>query len=180
MTHFPPKGKEGQCPSLPPALVSCFQRVALSLVREPCFPYQPTIHNACGAVDLVLSVIRDDPREHFLSICLDARHKVQAVHVVAVGAVDSCPVRPRDVFMPAVHLGSSAIIIAHNHPSGDPSPSSADRSLTERMRLAGDLLGIEVLDHLVIGHTAFFSFSDEQTQPVSADFSRLPPNGVTR
>jgi DNA repair protein RadC len=79
-------------------------------------------------------------------------------------------VHPREVFGPALALAATAIVIAHNHPSGDPTPSAEDRRVTERLRAAGELLGIELLDHLVIGDERVYSFASEA-------FERLPAGG---
>jgi DNA repair protein RadC len=70
-------------------------------------------------------------------------------------------VHPREVFGPAVALAATAIIVAHNHPSGDPTPSANDRAVTDRLRQAGELLGIPLLDHVVIGDARYYSFADE-------------------
>ena len=140
-----------------------YQRVALSLVRErAALPYCPgPVQSARDVVNLVRGVIHDDPREHFVAVYLDTRRKIAAVHVAAIGTGESAPVRPSEVFLPAVHMAASAIVVAHNHPSGDPCPSAEDRNVTERLRQAGQLLGVELLDHVVIGSDRFFSFADE-------------------
>ncbi len=88
-------------------------------------------------------------REHFVACGLDARHRVRLVHTVAVGTLSYVDVHPREVFRPLVRAGAYAAIVAHNHPSGDPTPSDEDVRLTERLCEAGALLGIELLDHLV-------------------------------
>jgi DNA repair protein RadC len=68
---------------------------------------------------------------------------------------------PRDVYAPAIRDGAAALVVAHNHPSGDPTPSAQDRAVTERLGAAGRLLGIELLDHVVVGDVRYFSFADE-------------------
>ena len=78
----------------------------------------------------------------------------------SVGTLNSAPVVPSSVFRPAMAVGAHAIVIAHHHPSGDPTPSPEDRRVTERMTEAGELLGIQVLDHVVIGADRYFSFAD--------------------
>ncbi len=137
-----------------------WRRVRLSLVREQAIaPY--AVRHAGDVVGLVSEFLRDDPRERFVAVYLDSRHKTIAVHDAHVGTCDSSPVHPREVFGPAVALSATAVIVAHNHPSGDPTPSPEDRCVTERLRKAGDLLGVPVLDHLVIGDERYYSFAEE-------------------
>ena len=80
---------------------------------------------------------------------------------MSIGTGNGAPVHPTQVFLPAIHLAAEAIVVAHNHPSGDPTPSVEDRTVTERLRKAGELLGVQVLDHVVIGQDRYFSFADE-------------------
>lgn len=111
----------------------------------------------CGAFDvaeLLLNVIRTDRNttEHFYVFCLDTKLKVIGFFDIARGNLDSCPVHPREVFQPVVATAKcSAVIVAHNHPSGDPTPSPEDIEITKRLIEAGNLLGIRVIDHLVVG-----------------------------
>ncbi len=100
-------------------------------------------------------------REQFVVCCLDAKHAIIGVNVVSIGSLTLSIVHPREVFKPAILLNSCAIIAAHNHPSGDSTPSIEDRTLTTRLREAGELLGIRLLDHLVLGEDSFYSFGDE-------------------
>ena len=89
-------------------------------------------------------------QEHFVAICWDAQHRPVAVQTVAIGTATSVGVHPRDVFRVAVMSGASAVILGHNHPSGNCSESADDLALTRRMVAAGELLGIPVLDHVII------------------------------
>ena len=91
-------------------------------------------------------------REHFRAILLNTKHEVLAVVEVAIGSLDSAPIHPREVFKEAVRRSAAAVIVAHNHPSGNPEPSGDDLAMTERLRAAGRIVGIDVLDHLIIGH----------------------------
>jgi DNA repair protein RadC len=137
-----------------------WRRVRLSLVREAAErPY--AVRHAGDVVGLLRSFLGDDPRERFVVVYVDTKHRPIAIHDAHVGTCDSSPVHPREVFGPAVSLSAAAIVVAHNHPSGDPTPSQQDRAVTERLRAAGELLGIEVLDHLVIGDSRYFSFASE-------------------
>jgi DNA repair protein RadC len=110
-----------------------------------------------------LGVIPRD-REAFCIALLNTRHKVLVFHVVSVGNANHSIVHPREVFRPAIAVGAHAMIVAHHHPSGDATPSHEDRRITDRLTEAGELLGIAVLDHLVIGAERFFSFSEGSYQ----------------
>lgn len=90
-------------------------------------------------------------REHFVVLYLSNKNIINAVHTVSVGGLSSTQVHPREVFKPAILTSSAGIILVHNHPSGDPTPSRQDIEITRRLVEAGKILGIEVLDHLVIG-----------------------------
>lgn len=90
-------------------------------------------------------------REHFVVIYLNRKGSVTAANVVSIGGLHSSIVHPREVFKPAILTSSSSMILVHNHPSGDPTPSHEDIELTRRLINAGDILGIKVLDHIIIG-----------------------------
>lgn len=118
----------------------------------------------CGGdvARLVREATRGYGRESFWSLTLDVRHRVVAQRLVSLGGLGNAPVHPREVFAPAIKDRAAALVVAHNHPSGDPSPSGDDRLVTERLRQVGELVGIELLDHVVVGHERYFSFADEQ------------------
>ncbi len=141
-----------------------WRRVRLSLVREHADrPY--AVRHAGDVVGLMRAFLRDDPRERFAVVYLDGRHRPIAVHDASTGTAGSCIAHPREVFGPAVALSATAIVVAHNHPSGDPTPSAEDRAVTDRLRAAGDLLGIELLDHVVLGDERYFSFAEASVLP---------------
>jgi DNA repair protein RadC len=110
---------------------------------------------------LVRDSTRGSRRESFHVVLLDARHRLLGMHLVSLGAVDSTPVHPREVFSPAIRDTATAVVVAHNHPSGDPTPSPEDRAVTDRLRAAGELVGIELVDHLVVGVERYYSFAEE-------------------
>jgi len=93
--------------------------------------------------------IRDDAREHFVAIYLDGRHRPIADSIVSIGTATASLVHPREVFQPAIALGACALVIGHNHPSGDPTPSAEDLEVTKRLAEAGRILGVALLDHVV-------------------------------
>jgi DNA repair protein RadC len=107
--------------------------------------------------------LRDLRQEVFLVIVLDGRNRKIAEVRVSLGSLSASIVHPREVFLPAIRVSAAAILVAHNHPSGDPRPSPEDREVTWRLAEAGDLLGIRVLDHVIIGESAYHSFADEGT-----------------
>lgn len=111
--------------------------------------------------ETVAGVVRErvpetDMREHFVALYLNSRNAVLLVHTVSVGSLNASIVHPREVFAPAVRESAASVILAHNHPSGDPTPSAEDRAITDRLRDAGRILGIDVLDHVVIGARGSF------------------------
>ncbi len=99
-------------------------------------------------------------REHFAAIYLDAKNVPLAWRVIAIGTLSGCLVHPREVFRPGLIVGAAAIVVIHNHPSGELTPSSEDLKVTQRLAAAGELLGIRVLDHLILGSTGYFSFAE--------------------
>jgi DNA repair protein RadC len=115
---------------------------------------------------LLLDRLRSAPREEVWVLLLDARHRPIAVETVAVGSVNSSRLTPRDVLAPALRAGASALVVAHNHPSGDASPSRADRLVTEALRSAATLVGIPVLDHIIVAARAHHSFREGESWDV--------------
>ncbi len=93
----------------------------------------------------------DDEREHFAAIYLDGKHVMKGWSIISIGTLSASLVHPREVFRLAILLGAAAIVVAHNHPSGDPSPSREDVEISKRLKDVGDLIGITLLDHVVLG-----------------------------
>lgn len=140
------------------------QFVSLKVVREsPSILYaRRQIHCAQDAVDLVQPFLVDADREKFLVVVLDTKHNPSHIQVVSIGSLDASIVHPREIFKIAIVANGSAIICVHNHPSGDPTPSVGDVAVTKRLKDAGSLLGIKLLDHLVVGSDGrFTSFKGE-------------------
>jgi DNA repair protein RadC len=96
-------------------------------------------------------------REVFLVLLLDGRNRLLGEVRISEGTLTAALVHPREVFAPAIRLAAAAIVLVHNHPSGDPTPSSEDAALTDRLRRAGELIGIKILDHVVVGQGRFVS-----------------------
>jgi len=112
----------------------------------------------CAAV--LADLLRDESCEVFGILCLTTKHRLIAYHEVSRGSLDSTLVHPREVFKAALLANAAAIVLAHNHPSGDPTPSPDDVALTTRLRAVGELIGIDVLDHVVIGDNRYVSFQE--------------------
>ncbi len=128
----------------------------VSVVFERSLNERPRICSSQEAVSFFKRYWDQVPRndqEKFVVACLDTKNRIQCVVEVTVGTLDASLVHPREVFKPAFIEGSSSIILSHNHPSGDPTPSREDIGVTERLTEAGKLLGIDVLDHIVYGDT---------------------------
>ncbi len=101
---------------------------------------------------------RDRRKEYFLALLLDGKNRVIREVQISQGSLNQSIVHPREVFNPAVRESAAAIILVHNHPTGDPSPSREDLEITRRLREAGELMGVKVLDHIIIGDGEFVSF----------------------
>ena len=104
--------------------------------------------------------LSDLPVEEFWAVAVDTRHRVLFDQMLARGSLTGVEIHPRDVFRPLIRAGCAAVIFAHNHPSGDPSPSRADIELTGRLREVGDLCGIPVLDHVVVASDGYVSIAE--------------------
>ena len=99
-------------------------------------------------------------REHFIAITLDGASRVIATHIISIGTLNQSLVHPREVFYSAIKDKAAAIIIAHNHPSGQLHPSRADKQVTTRLKDAGKLIGIDIIDHIILTPDGFYSFQD--------------------
>lgn len=127
---------------------------ALELGRRATRPVAVTgllVRRPEDLAGLLRDEFRGLDRERFMALYLDARHRVRALETVSTGSLNASLVHPREVFKPAIALSAAAVIVAHNHPSGDPRPSGDDLELTGRLDRCGELLGIALLDHLVVG-----------------------------
>lgn len=101
------------------------------------------------------------PKEHMVMFSLNTKNQIAGAHVVHIGSVNSSIVHPREIFQLAILNNATSIMIAHNHPSGDCKPSNEDITVTQRLKDAGDLLGIKLLDHLIIGGKQFLSLKEK-------------------
>ena len=120
------------------------------LVREGSTKTSPKLNSSNAAAAVAVELLKDSPSEKFVSIMLDTRLKVIGVHVVTTGTLDASLVHPREAFRAAIIANASAVIFAHNHPSGDCTPSREDMAVLDQMEIAGKHLGINVHDSIVV------------------------------
>ncbi|AKF08415.1 DNA repair protein RadC [Sandaracinus amylolyticus] len=128
----------------------------------------PKIETSRDVDDLLRPRLADQEIEQFVALALDAKNRVSAELKIAVGGLSACPVAPADVFRAILREAAASVVFAHNHPSGDSTPSADDIALTDRLVRAGTLLGVRVLDHVVVGREGYFSFVDAGLLPRSA------------
>lgn len=124
-------------------------------------PRRRAVRTAAEVAEVCAPMRRLD-REHFRVLLLNTRHEILDVVDVSVGGLASAPVHPREVFKEAIRRSAAAVILVHNHPSGHADPSRDDVLITEQLRAAGRLVGIEVLDHLIIGERTYVSLREQR------------------
>ena len=105
-------------------------------------------------------LLADEMRELFFALLLDTKNRLLARVRISEGSLAASLVHPREAFRPAIREAAAAIVFLHNHPSGDPTPSAEDKRITVRLKEVGELLGIPVLDHVIVGRSDYFSFAD--------------------
>ena len=142
--------------------------VAIRLVHEVSRRFlkdrmmgRPVCHSSREVFDYLTHALRDLKREQFKVLFLDPKNQVIEEKTLFEGTVDSSAVYPREVIKDALYYEASALIFAHNHPSGDPEPSLCDREITRDLVFAARVIQIKVLDHIIIGNNRYFSFADQ-------------------
>ena len=113
-----------------------------------------------GDLNVILLKYAYKPVEYFLCVTLNGMYEIINIHKISKGLANRTLVHPREVFIPAIKDHAIAVILAHNHPSGNPDPSKEDREITERLKQAGEIIGINVLDHIIISKRDTYSFSE--------------------
>lgn len=121
---------------------------------------RPSIGGPQDVSNLLMPDLRYQKKEHLKSLLLDTKNRVLAIKTVSVGDLSSSIVHPREVYKDAVVASAASIIVAHNHPSGDPTPSAEDVAVTKRLILSGEIMGIDLLDHIVLGDGTFVSLKE--------------------
>lgn len=134
--------------------------VSVKLVKERYD--SPRITEPDDVVAAIKEFIGDKDREYLILLCLNVKNEINTISTVSVGSLNSSIVHPREIFKVAILYNSASIILAHNHPSGDLTPSNEDSGITERIRKCGKILGIELLDHIIVGfgNRSFYSFKE--------------------
>ncbi|MDA8354117.1 MAG: DNA repair protein RadC [Firmicutes bacterium] len=139
------------------------RRVSRALPAE-----RAVIRSPGDAADYVMDEMRYLTQEHFLCLFLNTKNRVLDKQCIFVGSLNSSVVHPREVFREAIRRSSAGLICVHNHPSGDPTPSREDIQVTERLFEAGRIVGIELLDHIIIGDNRFYSLKEKGIIPLQA------------
>lgn len=131
---------------------------SVQLVKD-CIQRVP--ENTISTPDIAASIAREylagADREHMIVLLVNTKHRIVGINTVSIGTLSSTICLPREVFKPAILANAAAVLLAHNHPSGDPTPSPQDIELTKRIKDAGELLGIPLLDHIIIGEERHYS-----------------------
>lgn len=132
------------------------------MVKEQSFLYpERNIKAPEDAYKILKQFLVEADRELFMVLCLDTKNQPTAMNICHIGSLNSSIVHPREVLKPAILSNSASIIVAHNHPSNDPTPSREDIEVTKRLTEAGKIIGIEVLDHLVVCSDTFISLKEK-------------------
>ena len=135
----------------------------LKMVKDDSVPYEvPVIKSPAEVYQAAkqLLALHEKPEEHFCIFCLNTRNKIIGVHTISIGSLNASIVHPREVFKAAMLNNANGIICLHNHPSGDPEPSREDIEITRRLVKVGKIIGIEVIDHVIIGEQKYLSMKE--------------------
>ena len=115
-------------------------------------------YTAPAQVAEIFSFLHDEVKEHFFTVHLDGKNRILCLDLVSIGSLNQSIVHPREVFKTSLVTSAAALLLVHNHPTGDPSPSSEDIAITRRLKEAGEIIGIKVLDHVIVGSDGYLSF----------------------
>lgn len=134
--------------------------VRVKMVHESMASYKakPTIDDPSDIPSLIVGFLEDADRENFVVVCLDAKNRAIAINTVHIGTINMSVVGPQEVFKPAILANATCIIVAHNHPSGDCTPSPEDIEVTRRLYECGRILSIPLVDHIIVGFGQHCSF----------------------
>ena len=132
----------------------------VKLVRDGSQPTEnPRVSLPSVAASVLQAYLEGADREHFAVLLLNTQNRAVGIHTVTVGTLDASLVHPREVFKAAILASAASVILCHNHPSGEPTPSAEDLAVTRQLRAVGELLGIEVIDHVILGESPrYYSF----------------------
>lgn len=149
--------KEGGAPTS----LSKFPRHRVMLVRDAGVAYSQTLRTSAEVYALLREEAATWDREHFLVLALDGKNRLLGVETISVGTLTASLVHPREVMKGLLLANAAAFVVAHNHPSGDPTPSAEDVAITKRVKDCADLFGIRLLDHVILGLERYISMCDE-------------------
>ncbi len=141
-------------------ILSIEARYRKEVVREDAPAWVSKRFTSASQVYEMFLDLRQEAKEHFIALHLDGKNRIACLDRVSVGSLNQSIVHPRELFKTALLSSAAAILLIHNHPTGDPTPSSEDIEVTRRIKEAGDLLGIKVLDHIIIGDS-YLSFAEQ-------------------
>lgn len=140
-------------------------RYTVRLVKEECKRYEVEnpVRSVTSAVNLLNKVFDFEnlPTETLVMVALDVKKKVIGTFVISQGTINMTPVSPREVFQKAFLANAHSIIVAHNHPSGDPEPSKQDIAFTRDLMEAGKIMGVQICDSIILGHNSYYSFLED-------------------
>jgi len=139
-------------------ILACFELArrfaAYRVHKEP-------IKSAKDVFQILMPSLKYAKKEHFIGLYLDTRNYIIRKEIISIGTINSSVIHPREVFSPALTDGACSVILVHNHPSGNPTPSEEDNDITKRLVEAAKVLCIQLLDHVIIGEKSYFSFSEK-------------------
>ena len=132
---------------------------SVQLVRDSSVKVETRLADSSEKIaPIVRAYIGETPKEHFVVLFMDARNRIIGINTASVGPLNASLCHPREVFQAAILASAAGIVVSHNHPSGDPTPSPEDREVTRRLVRAGEILGIPLLDHVIVTADSFYSF----------------------
>lgn len=136
--------------------------VSLKLVKESSIKYKPrSVRSPQDGYELLKTFLEDKDREHFVVVALDTKNQPVSINICHVGTLNSSLVHPREVMKSAILSNAASILVGHNHPSGLCETSKEDIEITKRLKEAGTIIGIALLDHLIIGHENYISLKEK-------------------
>lgn len=151
--------KEGEVKRTPAKRVSI---ISLKMVKESSLLYKNrSIRSPEDGYQLLKQFLGDVDREYFIVVCLDTKNQPTAINICHIGSLNASLVHPREVMKPAILSNSASIIVGHNHPSGQAEPSQEDINVTRKLVEAGKIIGIDLLDHIVMGVDSFVSLKEQ-------------------
>lgn len=139
-------------------IIGCKDDEVCPICQSPYVPLRDKVLRTTKEILKCLEHFRDKKQEYFICLSLDSGQRLIAQRVVTIGTLTSALVHPREVFSGPLSDRAAAVIVAHNHPSGDPTPSDADIEVTQQLVAAGQILGISIRDHLIVARAEHFSF----------------------